>query len=446
MRSDQSDSELYTDTRCRPSIVGVAALSAANKEKAIEELVRRVLERVRPNRDTFSAPSLIAAALEREALGSTLVADMIAFPHAVIPELETSVVVLGVTESPILWDPPDKRARVIALFVGSPECHLPIMSQLARLLRDQATLTEVLGAQSDVAIEEAIRRRFAAIAPVRTSDGDEQNDQISTAAADIAAGYTRAGVALVSATFGDTELLATQIDRNRPDLLLAPENEENPAFVGVPVLPTLPQLRHDERTIVAMLERARSRNEIDSWDTLIVLSGEPRSNRITHLFVHTLADRGERSLPHGVQPIVFDRAVQIARDLALEGREGKPVGVIIVIGSIAEIETHSHQMIINPFAGLPVGERNILDPGLEETVKEFAKIDGAFVVGGDGVIASAGTYLSVARQDLNRRGGQGARHASAQAISAVCACVAIVVSESTRRMTVFQDGEPVEAF
>ena len=56
--------------------------------------------------------------------------------------------------------------------------------------------------------------------------------------------------------------------------------------------------------------------------------------------------------------------------------------------------SQSHQLVINPFHGYPEAERNVLDPRLEETIKEFSAIDGAFIIRGDGVILSAGRYLA----------------------------------------------------
>ena len=59
----------------------------------------------------------------------------------------------------------------------------------------------------------------------------------------------------------------------------------------------------------------------------------------------------------------------------------------------------SNQMVINPFSGVPEAERNIMDYGLKETVREFASIDGAFVIRDDGVILAAGRHLKASTED-----------------------------------------------
>jgi DNA integrity scanning protein DisA with diadenylate cyclase activity len=99
-------------------------------------------------------------------------------------------------------------------------------------------------------------------------------------------------------------------------------------------------------------------------------------------------------------------------------------------------------MVMNPFRGYAEKERNILDPTLKETIKEFAAIDGAFVVRGDGVVVSAGTYLKVSR-DVSLPGGYGSRHRIACAITDAVSCVAVALSQSTGEVTVFRRGAVV---
>ena len=97
--------------------------------------------------------------------------------------------------------------------------------------------------------------------------------------------------------------------------------------------------------------------------------------------------------------------------------------------------------MINPFKGYEEAERNILDPRLEETIKEFAALDGAFIVRGDGVVESAGTYLTPKSGGENLPSGLGARHRAAAAITQHIRAIAITVSESTGSVSIFQGGE-----
>jgi DNA integrity scanning protein DisA with diadenylate cyclase activity len=151
-------------------------------------------------------------------------------------------------------------------------------------------------------------------------------------------------------------------------------------------------------------------------------------------FVSTSGDMSD-----GAVPGVLERVMTLATELAADGREGKPVGTIFVVGDPAAIASYSQQMVMNPFRGYPEDQRNILDPTLKETLKEFAVIDGAFVVRWDGVVMAAGTYLKVA-QDANLPGGYGSRHRAGCAITEVTNSIAVVVSQSSGEVTIFRKG------
>jgi DNA integrity scanning protein DisA with diadenylate cyclase activity len=80
---------------------------------------------------------------------------------------------------------------------------------------------------------------------------------------------------------------------------------------------------------------------------------------------------------------------------------------------------------------------------LKETIKELSKLDGAFVIRGNGVIVSAGTYLRTRVPPAELPSGLGARHTAAAAITVVSRAVAVVLSESTRRVSIFKSGERI---
>ena len=139
-------------------------------------------------------------------------------------------------------------------------------------------------------------------------------------------------------------------------------------------------------------------------------------------------------------PAVFERALLIASQLASEGREGRPIGTLFVIGDSDNVLAQSRRLVLNPFHGYPESERNILDPNLQETIKEYSAIDGAFIIRGDGVVLAAGRQLTppaAGRQLLN---GLGTRHAAACAVTASTDAVAIVISQSTGTISVFKGG------
>ena len=141
-----------------------------------------------------------------------------------------------------------------------------------------------------------------------------------------------------------------------------------------------------------------------------------------------------------ISPAVFERTMSLAIQLAVEGREGRRVGAIFVVGDSDTVLAQSRLLVLNPFHGYPESMRNIIDPTMEDTVKEFAAIDGAFIVRGDGIIITAGSLLLPTASPPELAKGLGTRHAAAAAITASTAAAAIVVSQSTGTVTIFKSG------
>jgi DNA integrity scanning protein DisA with diadenylate cyclase activity len=141
-----------------------------------------------------------------------------------------------------------------------------------------------------------------------------------------------------------------------------------------------------------------------------------------------------------IPPAVILKVLSIAIELAAEGREARPVGSLFVVGDTPHVLRFAHQLVLNPFRGYARHIRSVLDPSLTETIKEFAVIDGAFIVRADGTVHSAGTYLMPKTVPVGLPSGLGTRHQTAAAITSDTQAMAITVSQSTGTVTVFRDG------
>jgi DNA integrity scanning protein DisA with diadenylate cyclase activity len=198
---------------------------------------------------------------------------------------------------------------------------------------------------------------------------------------------------------------------------------------------------------VAIL-RAMSAGLIKGGEKLVCLSGTPKAPVLDTLIALDLGKELEMiatsNLPvvsEVVKPEVFDALLTTVLELAIEGREGKPVGAIFVLGDQDEVLKFSHQMVINPFKGYPEDDRHILDPRLKSTIKEFSSIDGAFVIRNDGVILAAGRHLDASGEAIEIPQGLGSRHRAAAGITNVTGAIAVVVSESTGGVRLFSKGK-----
>jgi DNA integrity scanning protein DisA with diadenylate cyclase activity len=187
---------------------------------------------------------------------------------------------------------------------------------------------------------------------------------------------------------------------------------------------------------------------VTTGDRVVCLTGVDGSNAIDMILVLDLgaeiemfANTTVSPLPADVAPAVFERLLTLASELGIEGREGKPVGTLFILGDTERVLAQSRQLVINPFKGYGEHERNVLDPKLEETIKEFSAIDGAFIVRGDGVLLSAARYLiPTERPDQPLPHGLGARHEAAIGITASTDALALAVSQSTGTVSIYKSG------
>jgi DNA integrity scanning protein DisA with diadenylate cyclase activity len=135
-----------------------------------------------------------------------------------------------------------------------------------------------------------------------------------------------------------------------------------------------------------------------------------------------------------------EETLQLAVEIAREGREGRKIGTLFVVGDVEETLSRSRPLLLDPLYGHPPELLHVERPEFRETVKELAQLDGAFIVDEDGTFAAACRYIDV---DLSAPDaflpGLGTRHAAAASITAATGAIAIVVSQSSV-VRVFWDG------
>jgi diadenylate cyclase len=129
-------------------------------------------------------------------------------------------------------------------------------------------------------------------------------------------------------------------------------------------------------------------------------------------------------------PEVFGAAVELAIEIAREGREGRRIGTLFTLGFHERVLQLSHSLILDPLALHPRNVRNIRDPNLRECVKELAQLDGGFIIGEDGTFMAACRYFDTSSDGIEIGLGLGSRHLAAASISRQTGALGIVVSES----------------
>ncbi len=182
-------------------------------------------------------------------------------------------------------------------------------------------------------------------------------------------------------------------------------------------------------------------------DKVVCLTGIPKFGYVDSITVIDVGREFEiltaeyiTDIFEGVYPEVFEAVLNIALELAAQGREGRSVGTIFILGDHEKVLQFSRQMIMNPFMGYKEEERNIINPALKDTIKEFSALDGAFIIKDNGVLITAGSHVSAALEGRDFPKGLGSRHIAAAGITSVTNAIALVISESTGTVRVFKKG------
>jgi diadenylate cyclase len=280
----------------------------------------------------------------------------------------------------------------------------------------------------------------------------QQNRMMVEAACAVAKKTRSKGVLLYADMIEDYDALAKIGEEKQVDLILAIKDyasfqEASSVLKKVLRIPDVPLGRINQ--IKMAIIQALSKGLVKKGDKWVCLSGIPQSKVLDNLLIlefgmefEMIASSDLPVISEIVMPEVFDTLLSLALEISIEGKEGrKPIGTIFVLGKHEDVLKFSHPMVINPFQGYPEEERNILDPRLKETVKEFSSIDGAFIFREDGVILATGRHLDVSGENIEIPLGLGSRHRAAAGITSLTDALAIVISEETGGVRIFHHGK-----
>lgn len=138
---------------------------------------------------------------------------------------------------------------------------------------------------------------------------------------------------------------------------------------------------------------------------------------------------------------VMESLLKILFEIHLEGREGKRVGTLFIVGDTEKVLQSSKQLVINPYHNQEEGIRTLLNKENWESLKEFAQLDGAFIIDSRGRIISAGRYIIV-DPEVQTTGGLGGRHLAAASITYATEAVSFALS-SSGTVRIFRNGKVV---
>lgn len=424
-------------------------LESHDLKGALEELLTVSVARFKD----LDKEALLEALLKRENTMTTYLGNGVALPHIRIKMPRRYVVAIGRSDTGIVYDgfkEHEKVRLVFLLIAGEGERdYLQMLASIARLVKEKELVDDLVEAPGLEAFHTRLMEAVGGVVakPVQ-AEKSRMNRLIFRQAEKIAKG-TRCSAMVI---FGDT--LTTGMEASQ----WFPEHRT------ILVTRTASELMLDEKKVEATIQvRAFSRQRLSQLrssvlvgltrglirftDRLCCVGGIPGSNQFDTIVVldvekefqvlfHEQAD----ILPTDVKPEVLERVLAIATELAVEGREGRPVGSLFVLGDSDKVSEMIKPLVLNPFYGYKEEDRNVTNPFMDETIKEFSCMDGAFVIRGDGVVLTAGSLIHAPDYYHSLPSGLGARHAAAASISLATDCISIVISSSTGQVTLFRRG------
>ncbi|HVS52788.1 MAG TPA: diadenylate cyclase [Opitutaceae bacterium] len=426
----------------------IVDLRSLDLEAALQELLDVCVK----NFPDLKPESLMKGLLARESTMTTYLGFGVALPHVRVKMSRRYILAIGRSRVGIRHDGAlaDERVRLIFMLIAGENArdYLQVLASIAQQVKDQQLVDNLVNAPDLDTLYELLVGGFGG---TRAAEAQQNrvNRLMFREADRVATGAECSSIVV----FGDTFIGGIQPGALRSKLktilvtrTALETTEDHREFTE------MIQVRSFSNQRLAQLRSAMlvalTRGVVKFTDRICCIGGITGSNQFDTLvvvdiereFQTLLTGSTADLLPEDVKPEVLERVIAVATELAVEGREGRPVGCLFVVGDTEKVETLTKPLVLNPFFGYKEEDRNILNPFMDETVKEFSSIDGAFVIRGDGVVEAAGSLIQATDSSHSLPSGLGSRHAAAAAISVAANCISIVVSSSTGQVTLFRRG------
>ncbi|AKC82877.1 hypothetical protein IMCC26134_08995 [Verrucomicrobia bacterium IMCC26134] len=404
----------------------------------------------------LKADTLLRSLMQRESTMTTYLGNGVALPHVRVKMPRRYVLAVGRSRDGIVHDGTmdGEKVHLVILLLADERAHdyLQVLATVARLVKEADLVSSFVTAPT---LAELHRRLIAGVGGILARPVQAQQNRINRLMIREADRVARGASCSAIMVFGDAFVGGIEPGAWFPKTktILVTRNHVDPGDADDANARhfDVVQVRSFSTQRMAQLRSAMfvalTRGIINFNDRICCVGGIAGSNQFDTVVIvdverefQTLLGGHADLLPHDVKPEVLERVIGVAMELGVEGREGRPVGCLFVVGDTSSVERLTKPLVLNPFYGYKEEDRNILNPFMDETVKEFSSLDGAFVIRGDGVVVSAGSLLQAADSEHALPSGLGSRHAAAAAVSVATECVAIVVSSSTGQVTLFRRG------
>lgn len=396
--------------------------------------------------------SLLKQLLEREATMTTYLGNGIALPHIRVPMKRRYVMAVGRCPAGLEHEGNKeyREVRQVFLLLANERArgYLNVLASLARIFQDSKLITRLEGPKPLAEYREEVRKVFRGDAGLPEAKVSRFNRLILKEAETVARGAKCSCILIFGDTFaGGVEI--TQEFKGFKTVLITQGASEGTQRKNIDaVLPVRSYSNNRLSQLRSAVLIGLTRGIFEFNTRLCCVGGIPQSNQFDTLVVvdverefRSIMGLDTKMLPDDVKPEVVERVLAIATELSVEGREGKPIGCLFILGDSERVKRYTKPLVLNPFYGYKEEDKNILNPFMDETVKELSFIDGAFIIRGDGVLEAAGTLVHAPDYNHTLPSGLGSRHAAAASITLATDCLAVVVSSSSGQVSLFRRGE-----
>lgn len=427
----------------------IVELKSSSMKGALSEMLHVAAQRF----TDLKVEPLLRGLLAREGTMTTYLGLGVSLPHVRVKLGRRYILVIGRSREGIVHHDGsvEEKSHLVLMLLADEKSrdYLQVLAALARLVKEPDLVEKLVETES---VDQLYKRLLEGLGGIQLRRVPRKQNKVNRLmireAERVARGADCEAIMVMGDTFAggiDASLWTAKI---KSILVTNSASDRTEAFDSfseiIQVRSFSPQRLAQMRSAILV---ALTRGIITFTDRLCLIGGVLASNQLDTVSVveverefQTLLTGQSHLLPDDVKPEVFERVIAVATELGVEGREGKPVGCLFVLGATAQVEKFVKPLVLNPFYGYKDEDRNILNPFMDETVKEFSTIDGAFVIRGDGVVISAGSLIQAHDANQNLPSGLGSRHAAASAISHVTESIVVVVSASTGQVTLFRRG------
>jgi len=395
--------------------------------------------------------------IERERSLTSYLGEGVALPHARVDMKRPYALAIGRCPAGLNFEGKDSYVdiRFVFLLLANEKAknYLSFLAALARAFQDSSIMDQLWMAREKAEFKNAVRKAFAGTDDRPARRRTKFNKLLTDEAAKIAKAADCSTILIFTDVFPPS--LAPKMNFPGFKVVLAGQDVSDDDRSHQRADATL-AVRALSRSRLSQLRAAillgLTREIFGFQDRVCCIGGIPDSGQLDTVLVvdvdeefESVIGQGEEMLPPDVSAEALERITAIATDLATSGREGLAIGAMFILGDHVEVSKRSKQLVLNPFHGYGEEDRSILNPFMDETIKELALIDGAFILQGNGVVESAGCLIQAKADEIVLPGGLGTRHAAAAAITHVTDSLALVVS-SSGQVTYFRKGQMFTLF